>query len=77
MSRSPVGSNGEGSQTCPSLMEKWAAGNEVLGSWLSIPDPHAAEVVSRVDFDYVCVDMQHGIADYQAAAAMIPARVVG
>ena len=58
-------------------MEKWAAGNEVLGSWLSIPDPHAAEVVSRVDFDYVCVDMQHGIADYQAAAAMIQAINVG
>ena len=58
-------------------MEKWAAGNEVLGSWLSIPDPHAAEVVSRVGFDYVCVDMQHGIADYQAAAAMIQAINVG
>ena len=60
-----------------SLMEKWAAGNEVLGSWLSIPDPHAAEVVSRVGFDYVCVDMQHGIADYQAAVAMIQAINVG
>ena len=58
-------------------MEKWAAGNEVLGSWLAIPDPHAAEGVSRVGFDYVCVDMQHGIADYQAAAAMIQAINVG
>ena len=55
------------------LLEKWASRTEVLGTWLSLPDSHAAEVVARVDFDYVCVDMQHGVADYQIAAAMLQA----
>ena len=54
-------------------MEKWASKTETLGSWLSLPDSHAAETVARVDFDYVCVDMQHGIADYQVAAVMLQA----
>ena len=53
------------------LMEKWAANTETLGSWLSLPDSHAAETVARIDFDYVCVDMQHGIADYQVAAVTV------
>ncbi|MBM45983.1 MAG: 2,4-dihydroxyhept-2-ene-1,7-dioic acid aldolase [Acidimicrobiaceae bacterium] len=55
------------------LMEKWAANIETLGSWLSLPDSHAAETVARIDFDYVCVDMQHGIADYQVATVMLQA----
>ena len=55
------------------LMEKWASNQEVLGTWLSLPDSHAAEIAARVDFDYVCIDMQHGMADYQVATVMLQA----
>ena len=54
-------------------MEKWASNKEVLGTWLSLPDSHAAEIAARVDFDYVCIDMQHGMADYQVATVMLQA----
>jgi 4-hydroxy-2-oxoheptanedioate aldolase len=59
------------------MMETWAAGGETLGTWLSMPTTHAAEIASRVGFDYVCVDMQHGVADYQIAVAMLQAIELG
>ncbi len=54
-----------------SMMETWAAGGETLGTWLSMASTHSAEVCSRAGYDYVCVDMQHGVADYQAAMQML------
>ncbi len=53
------------------MMDTWAGGGETLGTWLSMASTHAAEIVSRMDFDYVCVDMQHGAADYQDALQML------
>ena len=52
---------------------KWRAGECVFGAWLSIPDGHAAETMAQIGFDYVCVDMQHGVIDYQAAVGMLRA----
>ncbi len=56
-----------------SMMQTWESGGETLGCWLSMPSTHAAEIASNTDFDYVCVDMQHGLADYQVAVDMIGA----
>jgi 4-hydroxy-2-oxoheptanedioate aldolase len=56
-----------------SLREKWAAGEETLGLWLSVPSVVTAEITGRQPVDYVCVDMQHGVIDYQASASMIQA----
>ncbi len=53
------------------MMQTWQSGGETLGCWLSMPSTHAAEIVGLVGFDYVCVDMQHGVADYQVAVDMI------
>jgi 4-hydroxy-2-oxoheptanedioate aldolase len=41
------------------------------GVWLSIPNSFVAEAVSHTGFDYVCVDMQHGMIDYPAATEML------
>jgi 4-hydroxy-2-oxoheptanedioate aldolase len=60
-----------------SMMEIWASGGETLGTWLSMPTTHAAEICARTGFDYVCVDMQHGTADYQIAVSMIQAIELG
>lgn len=59
------------------MMETWAAGGETLGTWLSMPTTHAAEITSRAGFDYVCIDMQHGISDYQIAVSMLQAIELG
>jgi 4-hydroxy-2-oxoheptanedioate aldolase len=56
-----------------SLREKWAAGDETLGLWLSIPSFVVAEVTARQPVDYVCVDTQHGVIDYQTSVSMIQA----
>jgi 4-hydroxy-2-oxoheptanedioate aldolase len=46
-------------------------GHQALGGWLVMPDSLAAETVARCGFDYVGVDMQHGLADYGHLPAMI------
>jgi 4-hydroxy-2-oxoheptanedioate aldolase len=56
-----------------SLREKWAAGGETLGLWLSLPSFVSAEITARMPVDYVCVDLQHGVNDYAQAASMLQA----
>ncbi len=55
------------------LREKIDAGEPVLGAWLALPDTHSAELMSRLGFDWATIDMQHGLVDYQRAAAMLQA----
>lgn len=52
---------------------KWRAGKPAHGAWLTIPSSLAAEAVAQQGFDYVCVDMQHGIIDYTDAVHMLTA----
>ncbi|NCG25610.1 MAG: 2,4-dihydroxyhept-2-ene-1,7-dioic acid aldolase, partial [Actinobacteria bacterium] len=49
------------------LRQQWNDGDRAIGGWLSIPATFSAEVMSRVGFDYVCVDTQHGNIEYQMA----------
>ena len=55
------------------LRQRWDAGEETLGVWLSSPSSVVAETAATVDFDFACIDMQHGANDYQAAVGMIQA----
>lgn len=41
----------------------WAAGGTATGAWLSLRDAWGSEAIANMDFDYVCIDMQHGLAD--------------
>jgi 4-hydroxy-2-oxoheptanedioate aldolase len=59
------------------LREKWAAGDETLGFWLSIPSFVSAEISARQPVDYVCVDTQHGVIDYLTSVSMIQAIELG
>ncbi len=51
----------------------WRDGKVTYGGWLSIASSFSAEVMAHQGFDYVCVDMQHGVIDYQAAVTMLQA----
>lgn len=53
--------------------EKWARGEVTLGAWLSIPSSFSAEIMAHQGFDWVCIDMQHGVIDYQVAVTMLQA----
>lgn len=56
-----------------SLKAKWRAGEQTFGAWLAIPDVVVAEAAGQAGFDYVCIDLQHGLADYTACVAMLAA----
>ena len=59
------------------LRERFRSGDVALGVWLSIPSSITAETVATAGFDYVCVDMQHGLVDYQASLPMLQAISTG
>ncbi len=44
-----------------------------LGSWIQIGHPACAEVMARAGFDWVCVDLEHGVIDLETTAAIFRA----
>ncbi|HUS82625.1 MAG TPA: aldolase/citrate lyase family protein [Dehalococcoidia bacterium] len=55
------------------LRQLWKEDRPALGCWLSIPDSFSAEVIAHLGFDWLCIDMQHGLVDYQRALTMLQA----
>ena len=53
------------------LKARFLAGEPCYGVWLAIPSSYIAEAVSHQGFDYVCIDLQHGMIDYPAATEML------
>jgi 4-hydroxy-2-oxoheptanedioate aldolase len=51
----------------------WKAGRATVGAWLSIPSSYSAELMAHQGFDWLCIDMQHGVIDYRDAVAMMTA----
>jgi len=54
-------------------LAKWRAGEQTLGGWLSLANAHTAEMMASAGFDWVCVDLQHGLVDYDDLLSMLPA----
>lgn len=57
----------------PSLGERWRAGATTLGAWISLREPLLAEAAGQAGYDYVVVDMQHGLNDYSDVVSMLQA----
>src|SRR6185295_6050183 len=55
----------------------WRRGETTYGAWLSIPSAFSAEVIAQQGYNWVCIDMQHGVIDYQVAATMLLALSTG
>ncbi len=55
------------------LRDAWAEDRATLGGWLTIPSGFSAEIMANAGFDWVCVDTQHGVIDYQQMVAMLQA----
>jgi 4-hydroxy-2-oxoheptanedioate aldolase len=56
-----------------SLRSFWRGGGTAVGAWLSLREPLLAEVAGLAGYDYVCVDLQHGMSDLQPAIPMLHA----
>jgi 4-hydroxy-2-oxoheptanedioate aldolase len=50
------------------LRSRWNAGDPVFGLWTQLGSSHVAELAVAAGYDYVCVDLQHGLADERAMA---------
>jgi 4-hydroxy-2-oxoheptanedioate aldolase len=55
------------------LREIWAGGGTAVNGWLHIPSSWSAEVMAHAGWDSVTIDLQHGLAGYQAAVTMLQA----
>jgi len=59
------------SQIPISLAARLESQATVLGAWMFLREPMAAEVASKEGYDYVCIDMQHGLMDLDMAMKML------
>lgn len=55
------------------LRAKWNAGQPAFGVWAGIPSALTAELAAVSGFDYVCVDLQHGMSDEREMVSMLQA----
>ena len=55
------------------LKEKWAAGEAALGAWLAMPGTVSAELMARQGFDWLTIDLQHGLIDFARMVEMLQA----
>ncbi|MCA9849648.1 MAG: 2,4-dihydroxyhept-2-ene-1,7-dioic acid aldolase [Dehalococcoidia bacterium] len=54
-------------------LRAWRAGQKTIGAWLSAPSAHTTEVMAHAGFDWLCVDMQHGLIGDADAMNMLRA----
>ena len=59
------------------LRAKWEAGEPVFGLWAGIPTSFTAELAARAGYDYVCVDLQHGLSTEATLVSMFQAVQAG
>jgi 4-hydroxy-2-oxoheptanedioate aldolase len=55
------------------LKRMWQRGEAALGGWLLVPSSSSAEIFAHAGFDWLCIDMQHGLIGYQVALTMLQA----
>jgi 4-hydroxy-2-oxoheptanedioate aldolase len=55
------------------LPDRWRDGATALGAWMFLREPLLAEAAGEAGYDYICIDMQHGLASYTDTVAMLQA----
>ena len=55
------------------VLNAWRANKQTVGAWLSIDSTFTAEAMAHAGFDWLCLDMQHGLLDYNDVKKMLPA----
>ena len=54
-------------------LEKWKQGTASPGVWINLPELHTAELIARMDIDWMCFDLQHGMMSFIHLLSLIPA----
>ena len=55
------------------LKGAWAESQTAFGLWMTVPGSIGAEILAGAGVDYVCVDQQHGVIDYDSMVPMFQA----
>ena len=55
------------------LLEIFKKESAALNGWLSIPNSFTAEAMSKMGWDSLTIDMQHGLNDYSSSISMLQA----
>jgi 4-hydroxy-2-oxoheptanedioate aldolase len=53
------------------LREILEGGGAAIGGWCVTPSSFTAEVMARIGFDWICIDAQHGLIEYQVMLGML------
>jgi 4-hydroxy-2-oxoheptanedioate aldolase len=59
------------------LRAKFEAGEPAFGMWAGIPTSLTAELAAAAGYDYVCVDLQHGLSDEATMVSMFQSTQAG
>ena len=71
MYEAAIADDGRGGRV--SLRELWDSGRPTIGGWCSIPSAFSAEVLACAGFEWICIDTQHGLIDYEQMVGMLQA----
>ena len=55
------------------VLRAWRDNRQTIGAWMSIDSGYTAETLAHAGFDWLCLDMQHGVLDYADAKKMLTA----
>ena len=55
------------------ILELWQKNKACINGWLSIPNSFTAEAMSKMGWDSITIDMQHGLNDYNTSISMLQA----
>jgi 4-hydroxy-2-oxoheptanedioate aldolase len=55
------------------LQDNLGAGRTALGAWMFLREPALAHAAARLEYDYVCIDVQHGLQSFDDVTAMLAA----
>jgi len=58
------------------LREVLKRGEAAIGGWCVVPGSFTAELIARAGFDWVCIDVQHGVIGYRDMLQMLQAVAV-
>ena len=54
-------------------LDKWKNKIPSPGVWINLPELHTAEMIARMDIDWMCFDLQHGMMSFSHLLSLIPA----
>lgn len=56
-----------------SILDKLKKNQPIINGWLSIPNSFTAEAMSKMGWDSITIDIQHGLSDYSSSINMLQA----